>query len=131
MKPYKLERWKNKQKEKNPTKNKRLEKLREETKKIALADFEYHTNPNYAHITWGGVGSFRFKTLEDEINDKDGFRYELYWNLKDRGMNIQWSDLDIMFPLYQQCIRRLEANKKRADFMEKKYVPLQEDLFEI
>ncbi len=110
MKKYKLERKQRDQSKRNPNRFKRNDEMIKLARKMALEDFKYG-----------------WSVAEREV---DEFGYQFYSRIKDR-VNIQYSDVAIMWPVYKKCIRLLRENKRKAEFLNKSYVPLEEDLFNV
>lgn len=115
MKKYKLKRKQEAHKKKNPTKFNRQQLLIKTTKQIVLEEFKRQE------------AGYWYRTVSDE---KDTFGYELYHATRNK-INIQYSDLESMWPIYTKSLEVLKENKKKAEFLDKKYVPLEEDLFSV
>ena len=116
MKPYKLKRRMDEQRKKNPTKALRTQQLSAITRKIAISDF--NEGPRQTWV-WG------------HHEPIDLFGMSFVHETRDRFDNLTYDELEYYFPMYERCIARLKKNKEKADFINKSYIPLDSDLFEI
>jgi len=116
MKPYKLKRRMDEQRKKNPTKALRTQQLSAITRKVALDDFK---NGQRGMWMWG------------QHEPVDIFGVSFYHRTKDHFDNLTYGELEQYFPLYERCLAKLKKEKEKADFMQKTYIPLEEDLFNI
>jgi len=115
MKPYKLKRKQEAHRKKNPTRFNRKQWLIAMTKKIALDVF----NRNHSYDWTWSPGT-----------PLDSFGSDMYYEAEGE-FNLQYGDVELMFPLYLKCEKVLEDNKKKSEYIQKIYVPFEEDLFSI
>lgn len=115
MKPYKLKRRMDEQREKNPSKAKRKQILINTTKKIALDRFN-DLRVGISHVY--------------PSKDVDVFEIDFLIEIMD-DFNLQYSEAQMMYPLYRRCMKALEEKEKKMEFLQKVYKPLEEDLFHI
>jgi hypothetical protein len=115
MKRYKFERKQEAHKKKHPTKFKRQNELLKATRTLALNRFK---NEYQQYIYWYG----------GDCSPKDIFGMEL---IRETELKLTYSDIEVCYPVFQKCLKKLEKDKEKADFLKKAFKPLEEDLFNI
>lgn len=111
------------QRSKNPTRNKRRQILVKITRELALEEFNKRHDPKPLTWTWTYYPGAR--------TEKDKFESAFSYKIYEDEFNLQYGEIELMYPLYKKCLKTLEDKKKKADFVRKVYVPLEEDLFQI
>lgn len=115
MKKYKLKRKQKEHSKKHPTKFNRQNELLKATRTLALNRFQQRYQ-QYQY--WYG----------NDCSDKDIFGMEL---IRETELKLTYSDVEVCYPVFQKCLKKMEMEKEKAEFLNKKYVPLEEDLFSV
>jgi hypothetical protein len=109
MKRYKLKRKQDEFKKKNPKKFQRNDKMLKLARKMALDDF---SQDDFEYDSVLRFGSNFYRDIKHEVN-------------------IQYADAQAMYLVYKRCIKVLKQNKQKAEYLNKTYIPLEDDLFNV
>jgi hypothetical protein len=113
MKPYKLQRRQKEHAEKHPTKFVRKQKLIKATRLLAIRKFK---------------GEFQNYWYSQGTSDKEIFGWQLNQQI---DLQLTYADVEVFYPIYVKCIELMDKKKAKSDFIQKEYIPLEEDLFEL
>ena len=117
MKPYRLKRKQNEQRKQNPARLKRRQILLECTRKIAIEDHKMEVK---------GIEKWYWGDYSPQFIFESNLYRDIY-----QQYNFQVHEIEMMWPIYQKCRTKLMKEHKKAEFIKKKFTPLEEDLFEI
>jgi len=89
------------------------------TRRVALDVYNYHKRIDDFYLSW----DFFLRNITNELG---GDEYKVYDTVKCDAL-----ELTPYYDIYLKCMSKLKILKEKSEYLNKNYIPLEDDLFEV